>query len=279
MKNIVKEYAILTFSILIMVFGIYFFKFPNHFAFGGVTGLATVLEEVTGLSVGKISFLLNIILIIMGFLFLGKGFGIKTFYCSMLLSVALWAMEFICPIILPLTDEPLLELAFAIVLPGIGSAILFNRGASSGGTDILALIIRKQSSVNVGIALLIVDILVSISSFFIFDIKTGLYSIFGLFLKSLVIDSVIENLNLCKYFTVICEKPDLICDYITHELHRSATIFDAKGAFSGNKKTIILTAMRRNQAVALRIYIKQIDPKAFLMISNTSEIVGKGFRR
>jgi uncharacterized membrane-anchored protein YitT (DUF2179 family) len=178
-----------------------------------------------------------------------------------------------------LTDEPLLELAFAIVLPGIGSAILFNRGASSGGTDILALIIRKQSSVNEGIALLIVDILVSISSFFIFDIKTGLYSIFGLFLKSLVIDSVIENLNLCKYFTVICEKPDLICDFITHELHRSATIFDAKGAFSGNKKTIILTAMRRNQAVALRIYIKQIDPKAFLMISNTSEIVGKGFRR
>lgn len=279
MKNIVKEYAILTFSILIMVFGIYFFKFPNHFAFGGVTGFATVLEKVTGVSVGSISLYLNILLIIMGFLFLGKGVGIKTFYCSMLLSIALWAMAYIFPIKLPLTDEPLLELAFAIVLPGIGSAILFNRGASSGGTDILALIIKKHSSVNVGIALLIVDILVSISSFFIFDIKTGLYSIFGLFLKSLVIDSVIENLNLCKYFTVICEEPDLICDFITHELHRSATIFDAKGAFSGNKKTIILTAMRRNQAVALRMYIKQIDPKAFLMISNTSEIVGKGFRR
>ena len=208
---------------------------------------------------------------------MGKGFGVRTVYSSMLLSVALSGMEYLWPLDKPLTDDPLLELIFAIVLPGLGSAILFNIGASSGGTDVVAMILKKFTSVNIGNALLLSDLLITLSAFFIFDIKTFLFSMLGLFSKSLVIDNVIESINLCKYFNVVCSSPEPICDYIVHKLGRSATVCEAEGAFSHDKKYIICTVLKRYQAVQLRQYIKQVEPGAFILISNTSEIIGKGF--
>ena len=257
--------------------GIYFFKFPNNFTFGGVTGLAVVVSQVMPISPSTVNFIVNLVLLLLGFLFLGKGFGVRTVYSSMLLSVALSGMEYLWPLDKPLTDDPLLELIFAIVLPGLGSAILFNIGASSGGTDVVAMILKKFTSVNIGNALLLSDLLITLSAFFIFDIKTFLFSMLGLFSKSLVIDNVIESINLCKYFNVVCSSPEPICDYIVHKLGRSATVCEAEGAFSHDKKYIIFTVLKRYQAVQLRQYIKQVEPGAFILISNTSEIIGKGF--
>lgn len=277
-KNTFKEFSLLTLSTLIMVLGIYFFKFPNNFSFGGVTGIAIVIAKTKIASASDIVLIINVLLLFIGFIFLGKGFGIKTAYASLLLSFGLSFLERIYPITSPLTDEPVLELMFGVALPAIGSAILFNIGASSGGTDIVAMLLKKYTNINIGKSLFLTDLLITVSTLFVFNIKTGLFSLAGLMIKSLLIDSVIENINLCKYFNVVCDDPHDICDYIVNDLHRSASILTAEGAFSHSNKYIILTAMNRHQAIHLRQFIRENQPNAFILISNTSEIIGKGFR-
>ena len=271
------EYGIITLSIWIMVIGVYFFKFPNHFAFGGITGFSIVVSELTHWSASDFTSIVNTLLLVVGFIFLGRGFGFKTFYATMVMSLSLSFLERVCPMSRPLTDEPILELMFAVFLPAVGTAILFNIGASSGGTDILAMILKKHTSLNIGTVLMLVDIAAVASSFFIFGPETGLFSTIGLAAKSLVIDDVIENMNLCKCFNIICDNPEPICDYIINTLNRSATVYRAQGAFSHHEKTVIMTTMKRAQALKLRNYIRQVEPTAFMLISNSSEIIGKGF--
>ncbi len=275
-----KEYALITIGVLLVVFGVYFFKFPNNFSIGGVTGIAIILSKLSGGAVtsGTIVLIINFALLIIGYLVLGKSFGIRTAYGSILMSVALKLLEIIAPMNGPFTKEPLLELAFAVILPAVGSAILFNIGASSGGTDIIAIILKKYTNIDIGRSLFISDSLLTLATFLVFDIQTGFLSILGLIFKSTLVDSVIENLNLNKYFTIICEDPRPICEYILKNVHRSATVFDAQGAFSGQDKKIILTVMNRSQAVSLRKFIRLTEPEAFILITNTSEIIGRGFR-
>ena len=278
--QLIKEYALITFGVILVVCGIYFFKFPNNFSFGGVSGLAVILSRVFGGSIrsGTIVLVVNVFLLMIGYFVLGKSFGNKTVYGSLLLSVSLSLLEVIVPINKPLTDQPVLELAFAVLLPSFGSAILFNIGASTGGTDIVAMILKKYTSLDIGKSLLMSDFLLTILTFPVFGLTTGFFSILGLLMKSTLVDTVIENLNQKKYFTIICEDPKPICDYILKNIHRSATIYDAKGAFSEKDKKIILTVMNRSQAVNLRKYINEIDPSTFILITNTSEIIGRGFR-
>jgi uncharacterized membrane-anchored protein YitT (DUF2179 family) len=271
------EYGLITFSIWIMVVGIYFFKFPNNFAFGGVTGFATVISALTHWSASEFTTIVNTILLVAGFLFLGRSFGIKTVYATLMMSIFLYFLERLYPITRPLTREPLLELIFAILLPSVGSALLFNTGASSGGTDIIAMILKRYTSLNIGTVLLLVDVTGVIMAYFVFGPETGLFSSLGLLAKSLVIGDVIENINLCKCFSIICDDPGPICDYIIHGLNRSATVYEAQGAFSHHKKTVILTTMKRSQALKLKNYIRSVEPTAFILISNSSEIIGKGF--
>lgn len=277
MKSQFKNFCLLTGSTLIMAVGIYFFKFANNFTFGGITGLAVLVAKSGVISASDFTFVTNMILLVIGFFVLGKTFAAKTGYCSVLLSVSLSALERIFPMSHPLTDQPLLELAFAIALPALGSAVLFNIGASSGGTDVVAMIMKKYSSLDIGKALMLTDLVITLSGCLVFDIETGLYSILGLAMRSFMIDGFIESLNLSKYFNVVCNDPDLICDYIKETLNRSASIVQAKGAFSGEDKYIIFTVLNRVEAVKLRNFIKENQPDAFLLISNTSEIIGKGF--
>lgn len=272
-----KNMFLLTASTLIMAVGIYFFKFSNNFTFGGITGLAVLVAKTGILSAGDFSFLANILLLLAGLFVLGKKFAAKTAYCTILLSVTLSLLERIYPMSAPLTDQPMLELMFAIALPSLGSAILFNVGSSSGGTDVIAMILKKYTSFDIGRALLISDFFITLAGCFVFDIETGLYSFLGLAVRSFMIDGFLESLNLSKYFNVICSEPEPICDFIEQQLHRGATIVYAKGAFTGQDKYIILTALNRVEAVKLRNFIKENAPDAFLLISNTSEIIGKGF--
>lgn len=277
-KKTLIEYGILTIAAYIMVIGIYAFKFPNNFSFGGVTGLAVVLSNMLPITPANITFMINMILLVIGFIFLGKGFGVKTAYISIVMSAGLSFSEYIYPMTKPLTDEPLLELIFAVVLPAVSSAIFFNLDASSGGTDIIAMILRKYTKLNIGSALFISDLLIVVAACFVFNAETGLFSLCGLLAKSLVVDNVIESINLCKYFTIICEDPDPICNFIMNNLHRGATIHDAQGTYEHRKKTVIITVMNRSQAVELRNFIRLNQPSAFIAITNSSEIIGKGFR-
>ena len=276
----IKEFLLMTVSIEIMVIGIYFFKFPNNFSFGGVTGIAVLLTKLTGgaLTKGNIVLITNMALLLVGFLVFGKSFGLKTVYCSTLMSLSLQGLEYIYPISEPLTSQPILELCYGVALPAVGSAILFNIGASSGGTDIIAMLLRKYTALDIGKSLFLFDLILTIGTLFVYDATTGLLSLMGLTVKSLIIDSVIESINLCKYCNIVCERPEPILAYIKGELNRSATVCDATGAYTGNQRQMILTVVNRHQAVALRNYIHQVEPSAFVIITNTSEIIGRGFR-
>ena len=277
MKSKLKNFSLLTISTLIMAVGIYFFKFTNNFTFGGITGIAVLVAKFLPISASDFSFVVNILLLIIGWIVLVKSFAEKTAYSTILLSVSLSLLERIYPMSHPLTNEPLLELIFAILLPALGSAILFNIGASSGGTDVIAMILKKYTSVDIGKGLMISDLIFTLAGFLVFNVKTGLYSLFGLIMRSALIDNFIESFNRSKYFHVVTSNATCICDFIQNDLQRGATIVNATGAFTGDDKYIILTVLSPSQAVKLRNFIKEHDPKAFLLISNTSEIIGKGF--
>lgn len=274
-----KSFAIINAGVLLMAAGVYFFKFPNHFTTGGVSGISIILGGVIpGMSTATLMMLINLSLLLLGFLFFGRQFGLVTCYCSIMFSAETWLFEQIYPMSAPFTKQPLLELMFAMLLPAVGSALLFNSGASSGGTDIIAMILKKYTSLDIGKSLLISDGLIAVSSFFFFGIETGMFSILGLFMKAFMIDSVIENVNLCKFFTIVTANPEEISGFIIHGLNHSATITDAVGAYSGENKKVVLTACRRSEAVKLRAFCRKADPKSFVFITNTSEIIGKGFR-
>lgn len=277
MKSKLKNFSLLTISTLIMAVGIYFFKFANNFTFGGITGIAVLVAKFLPISASDFSFVVNILLLIIGWIVLGKSFAEKTAYSTILLSVSLSLLERIYPMSHPLTNEPLLELIFAILLPALGSAILFNIGASSGGTDVIAMILKKYTSVDIGKGLMISDLIFTLAGFLVFNVKTGLYSLFGLIMRSALIDNFIESFNRSKYFHVVTSNATCICDFIQNDLQRGATIVNATGAFTGDDKYIILTVLSPSQAVKLRNFIKEHDPKAFLLVSNTSEIIEKGF--
>lgn len=277
MKHI-KGFLIITISITIMAIGVYFFKFPNNFTFGGVTGAAVVFANLLPVSASMFSTIANMILLVIGFIFLGKTFAIKTTYATVLLSGELLAFEKLTPLTHPLSNEPMLELIFAIALPAISSALLFYEGASSGGTDVIAMIVKKYTNVeDIGMALFLTDLVMIIIACFVFDIKTALYSFVGLVVKSFMIDAIIENIMLRKSIMLICNDKDVICDFIINELGKSATYVDAKGAYTGERNYIIFSTLTKKQAVELRRFIHENKLHAFMSVMSTSEVFGKGF--
>ena len=258
--------------------GVYFFKIPNGFSTGGVSGIGTILSRLTPIGAGVWIWILNFALLIIGFVFLGGQTGIKTVYCSLLYSTLTALFEKVVPLNSSLTEDMFLDLVWAMLLTSIGSALIFNMNGSAGGTDIVALILKKYTKIDVGKALLAVDFVVAASSLFVFGIKIGLYSLLGLFAKAFIVDAVIENLNTCKYFVVITEEKEKITDYIIKNLHHGVTTAVGVGEFTGNSKTMIHTVCKRIEAIRLRAKIREIDPHAFIIITTSSEIIGRGFR-
>lgn len=202
-----KEYAVITAAVLIMDIGIYVFKFPNNFSFGGVSGMAVVICRFLPFTASQINLFINLLLLLVGFAVLGRNFGVKTAYVTVLSSVLLNIFEKLFPMAHPLTDEIMLELCFAIILPALAAALLFFENASGGGTDIIAMIIKKYSTMNISTALLVTDLIVVILAFLIFDTLTGLCSVLGLMAKTLLIDKTIERMKLNKFFTIISNNP------------------------------------------------------------------------
>ena len=272
-----KEYAVITAAVLIMDIGIYVFKFPNNFSFGGVSGMAVVICRFLPFTASQINLFINLLLLLVGFAVLGRNFGVKTAYVTVLSSVLLNIFEKLFPMAHPLTDEIMLELCFAIILPALAAALLFFEKASGGGTDIIAMIIKKYSTMNISTALLVTDLIVVILAFLIFDTLTGLCSVLGLMAKTLLIDKTIERMKLNKFFTIISNNPQPICDFITKDLNHSATLYDAVGAYSDQQRTVILTVVDVKQAVYLQRFIHDTEPTAFIAITKSSEIIGKGF--
>lgn len=275
-----ERYLLFTAGILFTALGTYFFKFPNNFSTGGVSGLSLILGRLIPSEIftpSVLMFIINTALLGVGFVFIGKEFAFSTVYCSMLLSVMMTVLEKLFPIAAPLTTQPFLELCFAVLLPAFGSAILFHLGGSSGGTDIIAMILRKYTSMNIGSALMVADSLITIAALVFFGVEAGLYSILGLLMKSTLVDYVGDSFRTKKCFQIITDHPQPIVDFIVNTLNRSATLEDVHGAYTNSQKTMIVTVMSRSQAMALRKHVHLIDPHAFMIITASTEIVGKGF--
>lgn len=273
-----NTFLIMNIGCVLLAMGVYFFKIPNGFVTGGVSGMGTILAQITPMSAGAWIWTLNIGLLLVGFLFLGKETGIKTVYCSMLYSGLTYVFEYIFPMTQPISDQPVMELVYAMLLTSIGSAMIFNTDGSAGGTDIIALIMKKFTNLNIGRALLITDFVVAASSFFFFSPEAGLFSMIGLFSKAFLVDGVIESFNTCKYFVVITSKREEISEYIIKNLHHGVTVNNAIGEYTKEEKSMIHTVCKRAEAIKLRARIKEIDPHAFIIITTSSEIIGRGFR-
>ena len=279
-KRFWKEFLWMNLATIMLSIGVYCFKFPNNFSMGGVSGLSVLLGKVLPmLSASTYNTIINMLFLILGFLMLDKGFGFRTVYCSVLSAGLIQVFSWVWPLTHPLTDQLMLELFFAVILPALGAAILFNIDASSGGTDIAAMILKKYTGLDVGTALLISDVAIAAAALFVFDVTAGLCSLLGLALKSVLVDSAIESLNRRKAFFVITSDPEHVCDYVTHTLVRGATVWQAQGAYTHDVHHVVLTVLSRGQAVALRRHLKQVDPHGFMIVANSSEIFGKGFLR
>lgn len=279
MKSLIKDFFLINIGLILVAIGICLFKIPNNFATGGVSGLAIIISSFfPNLDVGPIMLIINICLVLVGFVFLGKDFGSKTIYSSFALSGIVWFIQKIIPIKSSLTGDLMLELIYSIVFPAVGSAIVFNCNASTGGTDIIAKIISKFTRLDIGKTLLLSDFMIAAGAGAVFGIKIGMYSVLGLIIKSFMIDLVIEGLNVKKQMVIISSKPEDIKNYIVSQLRRGATLYRAEGAFTHKTEEVISTVLNRRQAIKLRSFIRSVDHSAFITISNTSEIIGKGFR-
>ena len=278
-RKSVREWLLLLLGTALTAAGVYFFKFPNNFSTGGVSGISVILGHYfPNATPGDFVMGINMALLVVGFLVFGKGFGIKTAVVSTLMSAMIWVLERVLPMDHPMTSQPLMELIFAVSLPAVGSAILFNLDASTGGTDIVAMVLRKFTSLNIGNALMISDSIITVMACVAFGMETGLFSILGLLMKSLLVDMVLENINTHKYFHIITTHPREIEEYITGTLKRGATELHGEGAYTHEGRSVLLTVMNRRQGILLRRYVRTVDPHAFVLIMNTGDIIGKGFR-
>jgi len=274
-----RFFLLLNLGLILTALGIVLFKSPNRFALGGTSGLSIILSTLNpGLPVSAVMWIVNTALVVLGFIFLEKRAIGWTVFSSFALSLYVSLFEWLIPLSAPLTDDTLLELIFAVMLPSIGSALVFNIGASTGGTDILAMILRRHTSLEIGRALLFCDTGIVGWAVVLYGPRIGLYCILGLIAKTLVVDQFIENINTSKVVTILADYPEPIMDFIVKELHRTATRRDERGGFSGKNFEVIVSVLNRHEAARLRNYVHATQPGAFITMVSSSEIIGKGFR-
>lgn len=273
-----QRYGLMTLAVFVMAVGDYFFLFPNQFCFGGVTGLSTIAAKLLPVTASEFNAAANLVLLLAAFVFVGREFAMTTAFASVLLSALLMAFEGLFPLAGPLTDQPMLEFILAVALPSAGSALLFHLGASSGGTDIPAMILKKYARLqNIGVALFWIDLVMVGLAAFVFELQAILYSAVGLAVKTFLIDDIIGSISMCKSVMVVCEDAGPVCEYITHTLNRGATVSRAVGAYTGAEQSIVFTTLTRRQANQLRLYIRQNALPAFITMSSTVDVFGRGF--
>ncbi|MDY3005600.1 YitT family protein [Anaerococcus sp. AGMB00486] len=272
-----KKFFMMTFAAILMANGTHFFKYPNNFVIGGVEGASILISNSLPVTPAFTTLILNISLLVLAYFILGKNFVFKTGYVSILNSLTAIVLDKIFPLQSTLTDNKLLELFCAVLIPALGSSILFNLSASSGGTDIIAMIINKYLNMNIGKSLLMGDSILTILSIKIFGIEIGLLSCLGLLMKGVVVNEFISSFNTAKLFLIITNKQDEISEFIRDKLNRSATVIDGKGLYFKKDQSIFLCVTNDYEAVLFRRFIKEIDPCCFITVIDTSSIIGKGW--
>ena len=271
-KRNIMDWLIITLGVIIVASAVFFFMMPLNITVGSGTALAIVLSNFIPLPVSVITMVLNVILLIIGFLLIGREFGAKTVYCALLMPVILWVYEQLLPNFQSFTGDPLLDVICYILVVGVGLAILFSRNASSGGLDIVAKLMNKYLRMDLGQAMSVSGILVAASGAICFDMKTVVISVLGTYFGGLVVDHFIFGINLKRRVCIISPKLEEITEYILHELHSGATINEIIGAYDRKPKREIITIVDKQEYKALMDYVKKVDPKAFITVYSVSEI-------
>ena len=271
-QELIKEIFILTAAVAIIAAAVFFFLVPSHAAVSSISGLAIVLSNVIPLSVSGITFILNTVLLIIGFLLCGKEFGVKTIYTSIMLPAFLKLFEIIWPDNQSMTGDATLDVIAYVFLVSVGLSILFNRNASSGGLDIVAKIMNKFLHMELGKAMSLAGMCVALSSVFFYDKKTVVLSVLGTYVNGLILDYFIFGQTEKKRVCILTEKENELRNFILHTLHSGATIYEAYGAYNMDKHHEIIVVADKNEYQKLREYLNEIDPDAFMTVYSVKEV-------
>ena len=270
--DIVKETVILTVAVAIIAAAVYFFLVPSHTSVSSISGLGIVLSNFVPLQLSAITMILNVVLLIIGFFTCGREFGVKTVYTSVMLPLFLGLFEIIFPNFGSMTDSQELDVLCYVLVVSVGLSILFNRNASSGGLDIVAKIMNKYLHMELGKAMSLSGMCVALSAALVYDKKTVVLSILGTYFNGIVLDHFIFDHNIKRRVCIITKKEEELRQFIIHDLHSGATIYEAIGAYNMEKRHEIITIVDKGEYQKLMKYINQEDPKAFITVYNVSNM-------
>ena len=270
--EILKETGILTVAVAIIAAAVYFFLVPSHASVSSISGLGIVLSNFIPLPLSVITMILNVVLLLIGFVTCGKEFGVKTVYTSVMLPVFLGLFEMIFPNFGSLTDSQELDVLCYILVVSVGLSILFNRNASSGGLDIVAKIMNKYLHMELGRAMSLSGMCVALSAALVYDKKTVVLSILGTYFNGIILDHFIFDNNIKRRVCIITKKEEELRQFITRDLHSGATIYEATGAYNFEKHNEIITIVDKSEYQKLMKFINELDPKAFITVYNVSSM-------
>lgn len=273
-KTIIKEYGTIAIGMLFVSIGVYFFMGPANVVLGSITGLAIVLVNFIPIPVSAMTLALNILCLVVGFIFIGREFGSKTVFSSLLLPLYLRIFESALPNMVSLTDDIILDTLCCIVILSIGQAMMFNVNASSGGLDILAKVLNKYLHVELGKGVATIGILTVLASAFVFDIKTVIVGLMGTYFNGIVLDSYIGGFSRRKRVCILTDETDALMDYILHTLERGVTLYDAKGGYGGTTRRELVTILTNSEYGQLVEHIRINFPSSFVTVSTVNEVVG-----
>lgn len=271
-QNTIKEFAVITVGTAIVAAAVFFFMLPSHVSVGSGAALAMVLSNFIPLSVSTITLIMNVGLLIIGFLLVGPEFGIKTVYSSILMPVLMGVLEILFPDFQSITQDPLLDVICYILVVGVGLSILFSRNASSGGLDIVAKIMNKYLKMDLGRAMSASGIVVALSSALCYDAKTVVLSLLGTYFGGMVVDHYIFDLNIKRRVCVISSQLDSIVDYVLHDLHSGATLNEIIGAYDRTPRREMVAIVDKHEYRKLMDYVRRVDPKAFVTVYSVSDM-------
>ena len=270
--EILKETGILTVAVAIIAAAVYFFLVPSHASVSSISGLGIVLSNFIPLPLSVITMILNVVLLLIGFVTCGKEFGVKTVYTSVMLPVFLGLFEMLFPNFGSMTDSQELDVLCYILVVSVGLSILFNRNASSGGLDIVAKIMNKYLHMELGRAMSLSGMCVALSAALVYDKKTVVLSILGTYFNGIILDHFIFDNNIKRRVCIITKKEEELRQFITRDLHSGATIYEATGAYNFEKHNEIITIVDKSEYQKLMKFINELDPKAFITVYNVSSM-------
>ena len=272
------DLLVMTLGTAIIAGAVFFFLIPADIPLGSVTGLALVLNRITSIRISLLTFILNVVLLIIGFLTIGREFGAKTVYTSILPPTIMAGLEKALPNNTSIMGDPILDVVCFLFVCAIGQTMLFNANASSGGLDIVGKILNKYLRMELGPAVALAGMCVSLLTLFCYDLRTVILSLLGTYLSGIVLDHFIFSMGGKKKVCILSKKEEEIKRFILDDLNRGATLYDVIGAYDGVKRREILTIVDKNEYRALLSYINRTDPSAFVTVYPVNEVVDNARR-